>query len=78
MAHNPSSQETAIIRLIFEDMLITFRRMGAVAGARVMHLPIWINPKDKFRHAMCQVPDCCPPAAMTLSEEIEYPRGVFP
>jgi hypothetical protein len=43
VAHHATSEETAVVRFIFEDVLMTGRGTGAMDAPSIQELTIWID-----------------------------------
>ncbi len=72
IADHPAPEEAAVVRLVVQDVLVTPRRVGAMAGASVVEAPIGIDPEDELWSAMGQITNRTPSAAESLGKEIEH------
>jgi len=77
-ANHTTAQEAAIIWLIAQNMVVTFRDVILVAATRVVQRSVRKNPKNELRVKMCKIANGITPPRIMFSEKWEFTRGRVP
>jgi hypothetical protein len=70
-ANNPPAKETAVVRLVSQDVFITLRHVVSMTAVRIMQSAIWIDPKNELRIAVSKIANSVAPPRVMIGKKRE-------